>query len=280
MVRLSIIIPTYNEESYIHDCISSLYSQTYKDFEIIVVDDGSKDKTREIVKEFDKVKLLKGKHKGPGASRNLGSKKARGEILVFVDADMTFDKNYLTLLIRPIIENKAIGTENEVQISSNFDSNMWSRCWGKFFFDGKNKNRKIFRAIRKKDFFRMGGFDSKYGYGDDQTFFLKFGVRPVIAKGAICYHKGPKSFKEVYSQSKWIASSVQSKIFEIKMIKYFSFIIFVLFSPLAWIVYSLYKIYKNKDMKIIFWIFIFSLSRISGMVAGVFSKVFRGQNVR
>ena len=66
MVIASIIIPTYNEEKDISKCLESLENQAFKDFEIIVVDDGSTDKTREIVRKFKKVKLIKGKHKGPG----------------------------------------------------------------------------------------------------------------------------------------------------------------------------------------------------------------------
>ena len=278
--NLSIVIPAYNEENCIAECIKSLKKQTYKNFEIIIVDDGSKDKTREIVKSFKEIKLISGQHNGPGASRNLGAKQAKGKILVFVDADMTFDKDYLKYLIKPLSKGEVIGVENEIQISSNFESNIWSRCWGKFFFNGKNKDRKIFRAIKKSEFFRMNGFDSMYGYGDDQTFFIKYGVKPDIAKGAICYHKAPENFKEVYKQSKWIASSNQNGIFDMPIIKYIVPLLFLIASPILWFAYSFYKLYKNKDAKILLWIFIFSFTRIYGIAAGLFKKVYWRQNVR
>ncbi|MCW8966769.1 MAG: glycosyltransferase family 2 protein, partial [Candidatus Pacearchaeota archaeon] len=104
MTKLSIVIPVYNEEKYIGKCLESLNKQTYKNFEIIIIDDGSTDKTVEIIKKFD-VHLIKGKHKGTAFSRNLGAKSAKGEILIFIDADMTFDKDYLKNLIKPILED-------------------------------------------------------------------------------------------------------------------------------------------------------------------------------
>ena len=78
---ISVVIPTYNEEKDIGLCLSSLKEQSYKNLEVIVVDDGSTDKTREIVKKFKKIKLIEGEHKGPGFSRNIGARHAKGDIL-------------------------------------------------------------------------------------------------------------------------------------------------------------------------------------------------------
>ena len=92
-MKVTVIIPTYNEEKVIEACLESLSKQTLKDAEIIVVDDGSTDETINILQKVRKsrgVKIFKQKHKGPGAARNLGVRRAKGEVLVFVDADMTF----------------------------------------------------------------------------------------------------------------------------------------------------------------------------------------------
>ncbi|MEM2918883.1 MAG: glycosyltransferase family 2 protein [Candidatus Altiarchaeota archaeon] len=68
MPRISVIIPAYNEEKYISRCLDSLLEQTYEDFEIIAIDDGSKDKTSEILKSYEKkykkIKVLSQEHKG------------------------------------------------------------------------------------------------------------------------------------------------------------------------------------------------------------------------
>lgn len=208
---VSVVIPTYNEEKDIRDCLDSLLKQSYKNIEIIIVDDGSTDKTREIVTTYskNKVKLIEGMHKGPGFSRNLGAKQAKGVILVFVDADMFFDRDYIKNLTLPILHGKSIGTEERYQKASNLDK-VWSRCWGSYVTgDRKNKDMKgiVFRAILKSKFFEMGGFDPKLGYADDLTFYFKHHVIPDLAENAICYHKNPSTPKEIYKQSVWIGKS-------------------------------------------------------------------------
>ena len=118
---VSIIIPAYNEEKDIGKCINSLLKQSCKRSEIIIVDDGSTDKTREIVKSFKGIRLIEGLHKGPGFSRNLGSRQAKGEILVFVDADMIFDKDYIKNLINPILKNESIIYYQKISSSYRWD---------------------------------------------------------------------------------------------------------------------------------------------------------------
>ena len=77
---ISVIIPVYNEEKMIGICLKSLKHQSYKQMEIIVVDDGSSDSTRNIVKSFPDIKLLTQSHKGPGQARNLGAANSMAEI--------------------------------------------------------------------------------------------------------------------------------------------------------------------------------------------------------
>ncbi len=211
MSKISVIIPVHNEEKDISLCLKSLNEQSFKDFEIIVVDDGSTDNTLGVVKEFSKVGIIKGQHKGPGFSRNLGARAAKGEILVFIDADMTFDKDYLKNLASPIIKNpKVIGTTHELEIVKN-TSNIWSRCWGKIRVSKEEaKDIKVFRAIRKDIFLKLGGFDPKYGYADDQSLWFNHKVRPVVAKNAVCYHRNPETLRSVYRQSRWIGASIDN----------------------------------------------------------------------
>src|SRR4030042_3432769 len=99
-MKISVTIPTYNERGVLEECIESLGAQTHPDFEIIVVDDGSTDGTLEILKNLSKTldnfKFFKQAHGGPGLARNFGVKEAKGGVLVFVDAEMTFDKEFLT----------------------------------------------------------------------------------------------------------------------------------------------------------------------------------------
>ena len=130
-MKISVIIPVYNEEGEILDCLKSLGNQIYKDFEIIAIDDGSTDKTSQLLKDFKGVlpafRLIGQDHKGAGAARNLGAKKAIGEILVFVDADMTFDKNFIFSLVQPIILGKSVGTFSKDEYLGNKES-IWAIC--------------------------------------------------------------------------------------------------------------------------------------------------------
>ena len=85
---ISVIIPTYNRANYLREAIASMLSQTYQNFEIIVVDDGSTDKTREVVESFgERVRYFYQKNSGVGAARNKGIIESRGEYIAFLDAD-------------------------------------------------------------------------------------------------------------------------------------------------------------------------------------------------
>lgn len=214
-MKVSVIIPTYNEEKVILDCLESLGKQSLTDFEIIIVDDGSTDTTPQIVERLTKIEksinLLKQNHKGAGAARNLGVKQAKGEILVFVDADMTFDENFLAKLIAPIVKDNLIGTFSKDEYLANKD-NVWAVCWNinrglpkyKMHPDNYPNTQKVFRAIQKRVFDQADGFDEKAGYTDDWL-ANKIGSEAVVAKGAVFYHKNPESLEEVFDQSKWMA---------------------------------------------------------------------------
>lgn len=97
MPKFSIIIPTYNVEKYVKKCLDSVMKQTFKDYEVIVTDDGSTDKTKSIVHKFD-VELIESNHVGVSQARNLAINKAKGEYLVFLDSDDWWDKELLEKL--------------------------------------------------------------------------------------------------------------------------------------------------------------------------------------
>lgn len=101
MPKFSIIIPVYNVEEYIKECLDSVMEQTYKDFEVIVVNDGTKDKSMDIVKKY-KVKALNQENQGLSAARNNGAKHAKGEYILFLDSDDTIEKDLLKNLAEAI----------------------------------------------------------------------------------------------------------------------------------------------------------------------------------
>ena len=97
MQKFSVIIPAFNMEKYIKKTLDSVMKQTFTDYEVIVVDDGSTDKTVEIAKKY-KVKVIECKHGGLSAVRNAAIKEAKGDYLVLLDSDDWWDKNLLKKL--------------------------------------------------------------------------------------------------------------------------------------------------------------------------------------
>jgi len=83
----SVIIPVYNREQTIAETLESIASQEFRDFEVIVVDDGSTDSTHQIVKQYSWVKLIEQSNAGPGVARNSGATEARGKYIAFLDSD-------------------------------------------------------------------------------------------------------------------------------------------------------------------------------------------------
>ena len=91
-MKYSVIVPIYNTEKYLKQCIDSLLNQTYLNIEIILIDDGSKDNSLNICLEyqkiyFNKIRVMSQKNKGVSAARNLGIEYATGDYIIFVDSD-------------------------------------------------------------------------------------------------------------------------------------------------------------------------------------------------
>lgn len=93
-MKLSVVIPAYNEEKYLPACLKSLKKQTFQNFEIIVVNNNSTDKTAEVAKKFG-AKVTYEPKKGVGAARKKGFTEAKGDIIISTDADCTFPPNWL-----------------------------------------------------------------------------------------------------------------------------------------------------------------------------------------
>lgn len=104
MPKFSIIIPVYNVEKYIVKCLDSVLNQTYKDFEVIVVNDGTTDKSIEMIKDYP-IKLITQKNQGLSAARNKGASKATGEYLLFLDSDDYIEKDLLKNIDKSLSNN-------------------------------------------------------------------------------------------------------------------------------------------------------------------------------
>ena len=111
MSKISIIVPVYNVESYLSNCIDSILNQTFKDFELILVNDGSTDKSLEICKHYknmdDRIFIIDKKNGGLSSARNAGLDIIKGEYIGFVDSDDYIHPQMYELLYKQIIENEA-----------------------------------------------------------------------------------------------------------------------------------------------------------------------------
>ncbi|MGE5215376.1 MAG: glycosyltransferase family 2 protein [Chloroflexota bacterium] len=204
----------YNEEDSVGDCLLSLQRQTFKPMEILVIDDGSKDRTEAICRASG-IRVLRQNHRGPGAARNLGARIARGNILVISDADMTFEEHYVEKLVSPIVEGKAVATVGWDEYVANWE-NPWARC--QCFFENLPERRRlsyqcprdsdVFRAIRKDIFLEVGGFEEDKGKSDDKSIYYRTGLKAIVVNGVICHHKNASTAREVFNDALWIGKDL------------------------------------------------------------------------
>lgn len=117
--KVSIIVPVYNVEKYLKRCVDSIIEQSYKNLEIILVDDGSKDNSFSICKEYEskdsRVRIFHKENEGLGLTRNYGIEKSTGEYITFVDSD-----DYLTLDAVETMVEKAAVTNADVVVANMF----------------------------------------------------------------------------------------------------------------------------------------------------------------
>lgn len=269
--KISVVIPVYNEEKHLSHCLSSLLSQTRIPDEIILIDDGSKDRSEEVAKRYPII-LLKSNHQGPGKARNLGVKKAKGGVIVFVDADMTFDKKFIESLVKPIESGKSKGVFNVDEYVANY-SHPLARSWNincdlydaHRFNANSIEDTEDFRAILKTEFERVGGFDDT-GYTDSRTLVRKLGYRPDPVSGAVSYHANPESFSEIFVHARWMGKrdtkyGLMGKL--VNVIRY---------SFPSSLVMGIYKSIRTKTPQFLFFKIVYDLGYSCGIFLSILSK--------
>lgn len=111
MSQVSIIIPVYNAEKYLYKCIHSVINQTYKDIEIIIINDGSTDSSLLICRKFEKndsrIRIINKKNEGVSKARNIGIDYAKGKYIAFIDADDYIEKNMIENMFNRITKENA-----------------------------------------------------------------------------------------------------------------------------------------------------------------------------
>jgi len=108
--RVSVVVCAYNAADTLEDNLRSLEQLTYPDYEILLVNDGSKDRTSEIGRGFSKVRVIDTPNAGLSAARNVGLAEATGEIVAYTDADTRVDRDWLTFLVQPFLTSDVVGS--------------------------------------------------------------------------------------------------------------------------------------------------------------------------
>jgi glycosyltransferase involved in cell wall biosynthesis len=165
---VSIIVTTFNSEKTLASCLSSVKSQTYHEIEIIVVDNNSTDKTKEVAQSFTSQIYSIGPERS--TQRNQGAAHAKGEYLFFLDSDMTLSKEVIHECVINFLDPRIVGIYVPEVIKGD---SYWARVRN---FERSFYNHTVIdavRCIRKKTFIEVDGFDEKLYAGEDWDMDLR-----------------------------------------------------------------------------------------------------------
>lgn len=165
---ISVIVPVYNGGEALRQCLRALSSSAYQEYELIVVDDCSNDLSAEIARDEGAVVMKTDKQSGPAACRNLGAESAKGEVLLFIDADVLARKETLSRVAMDFLEQPdtaaVFGSYDTEPAQQNFLS-QYKNLLHHFVHQSSEAVASTFwagcGAIRREIFFSVGGFDSR-----------------------------------------------------------------------------------------------------------------------
>jgi len=207
-VRVSVVVPAFDEAPVLGECLDSLLAQTCPGMEIVVADDGSRDETVAVARRRG-VPVLCLSHGGPARAKNAGAAWARGDVVVFVDADLRLAPDCVERLAAPILAGVEVGTfTRDIGVANPED--RWGQCWslrrgvapGTYMPAGVPDRWANFRAVDRRAFLAAGGYDDA-GYGEDMTLAPKLGALAVAVPGARMWHHNPDSLGEVWENAVW-----------------------------------------------------------------------------
>ena len=224
--NVSVVVPAYNEEKNIENCLDSIFNQDYPEnkMEIIVVDDGSTDSTIKIIKKYKKVKILEQNHLGKVEALNLGSLKSSHEFILTVDADTTIGRNCLKDIVKPFCSKKIGATtgnnlvKNKKSLIGNFQnieyhfSNLMRSSFSTVFKNGIWFSGSI--ACYRKTALNKIGYFKKDTLAEDQDVALemkRFGYITLNVPTAAGHTIVPTKIKDLYKQRmRWWIGTLQS----------------------------------------------------------------------
>jgi glycosyltransferase involved in cell wall biosynthesis len=284
---ISVVVPAHNEENAIAKAINSVLSSTYKNYEIIVVNDGSADGTQQIVQDFIKkhpqrIRLLNyDEGHSPAFARNRGAEAAKGDVLFFLDADDWVTQRTLESII------KAFGTHKEVDfIAGNrkvFVPNTIERVFlygviARDEIELKLKGDELVTnditpcpyIIKTHAFKKMGFFDENTYYVEDALFSKKLAqmrIKKLLTKKIEYYTDYRSTLKDFVKQCKNVGKGLSKPFVPAAFLRLLSeMLISVLIFPFFFVVMFAYFVKKTGDLALSFFApFLYTLRRIIEM---------------
>lgn len=184
--KFSIIVPVYNVEKYLTDCLESIFNQTYKNYEVIIINDGSKDKSREILDKYKtkkNIKIIDQKNQGLSVARNNALSYVTGDYILFLDSDDYLEQNALEILENNIkdedvIRFQATEVDEKKNIISKIEEQSFKNLKGIEAFKKIVKYKYIENTwlyCYKTTFYKENNFKFKENYYHED-----FGLTPII----------------------------------------------------------------------------------------------------
>ena len=190
--KISVIVPVYNAERYIRQCLDSILTQDFADFELMIVDDGSTDSSLELCKDYSekdsRIRLFHKENAGPSSARNFALTRANGEYLLFLDSDdYWLDNSCLGRLYQIALDNNLDIVRGELKqvdekgddfgITSNLDSRM-NIAWkvlssGEFYRDAIRGQNFLFLSLFRKSVVCNYRFDENLKFFEDGEFYAR-----------------------------------------------------------------------------------------------------------
>ena len=160
---ISIIIPIYNVENYLRQCLDSIIAQTYQNFECLLINDGSPDNSADICNEYvskdSRFRYFEKENGGVSSARNLGIERSEGAYITFIDSDDWVDSDYLEVLYNALIDENA-----DISVSTYKRFEMGDNCWYVHAFQ-RGYDKKVFTNKKLMDeLLFLDGFDNSYRF--------------------------------------------------------------------------------------------------------------------
>ena len=158
---ISIIVPIYNVENYLRQCLDSIVSQTYQNFECLLINDGSPDNSADICREYvekdSRFKYFEKENGGVSSARNLGIERSGGAYITFIDSDDWVDSDYLEVLYNALIDENA-----DISVSTYKRFHMAENCWYFHSFQRGYEKRVFTNQELIDEFIDLNTFDHSY----------------------------------------------------------------------------------------------------------------------